>query len=425
MWITIKSITSLLMSHGLLLLGNGMISILLGLRSRMEGFSTEITGFVMAGYFVGLLIGAIYAARVVTSVGHIRAFAAFASIMSVAVLGHILYVDAVFWFFLRVIAGLCMAGMVMVVESWVNERATNETRGQILSLYMIINYLGAGLGQFMILIGDPAQFQLFVIASMVYSSALVPILLTRANAPAPSSPDRMPFKNLFAISPIGVYGTVCCGMINATLIGMGAVFASEVGLNHTQVSTFMAAVILGGMVLQFPIGRMSDRFDRRTILLTTSIATLCSALAVIWAIDQSVTTLVIFGAIFGGFSFVILPLVSSQINDLAKRDQLVQISAGLLIAYGIGASIGPIIAGQLMARIGPVGLFEFIVAVHISLIIFIVIRIMQRRRNKIGKAPFLPLGSGGVSSKVLYNAALESAKQTESQKTSGTDAEET
>ena len=363
----------------MLLLGNGMISILLGLRSRMEGFSTEITGFVMAGYFVGLLIGAIYAARVVTSVGHIRAFAAFASIMSVAVLGHILYVDAVFWFFLRVIAGLCMAGMVMVVESWVNERATNETRGQILSLYMIINYLGAGLGQFMILIGDPAQFQLFVIASMVYSSALVPILLTRASAPAPSSPDRMPFKKLFAISPIGVYGTVCCGMINATLIGMGAVFASEVGLNHTQVSTFMAAVILGGMVLQFPIGRMSDRFDRRTILLTTSIATLCSALAVIWAIDQSVTTLVIIGAIFGGFSFVILPLVSSQINDLAKRDQLVQISAGLLIAYGIGASIGPIIAGQLMARIGPVGLFEVIVAVHILMIIFIVKRIMQRR----------------------------------------------
>jgi MFS family permease len=397
MWITIKSITSLLMSHGLLLLGNGMISILLGLRSRMEGFSTEITGFVMAGYFVGLLIGAIYAARVVASVGHIRAFAAFASIMSVAVLGHILYVDAVFWFCLRVIAGLCMAGMVMVVESWVNERATNETRGQILSLYMIINYLGAGLGQFMILIGDPAQFQLFVIASMVYSSALVPILLTRASAPAPSSPDRMPFKKLFAISPIGVYGTVCCGMINATLIGMGAVFASEVGLNHTQVSTFMAAVI----------------------------ATLCSALAVIWAIDQSVTTLVIFGAIFGGFSFVILPLVSSQINDLAKRDQLVQISAGLLIAYGIGASIGPVIAGQLMAQIGPVGLFEFIVAVHFSLIIFIVIRIMQRRRNKIGKAPFLPLGSGGVSSKVLYNAALESAKQTESQKTSGSDAEKT
>jgi MFS family permease len=388
MWITIKSITSLLMSHGLLLLGNGMISILLGLRSRMEGFSTEITGFVMAGYFVGLLIGAIYAARVVTSVGHIRAFAAFASIMSVTVLGHILYVDAVFWFCLRVIAGLCMAGMVMVVESWVNERATNETRGQILSLYMIINYLGAGLGQFMILIGDPAQFQLFVIASMVYSSALVPILLTRASAPAPSSPDRMPFKKLFAISPIGVYGTVCCGMINATLIGMGAVFASEVGLNHTQVST-------------------------------------CSALAVIWAIDQSVTTLVIFGAIFGGFSFVILPLVSSQINDLAKRNQLVQISAGLLIAYGIGASIGPVIAGQLMAQIGPVGLFEFIVTVHVSLIIFIVIRIMQRRRNKIGKAPFLPLGSGGVSSKVLYNAALESAKQTESQKTSGTDAEET
>ena len=196
MWSTIKSISSLLLSYGMLLLGNGMISILLGLRSRLEGFSTEIIGFIMAGFFVGMLIGALFAVRVVAAVGHIRAFAAFASIMSVAVLAHVLYIDPVIWFVLRVVAGFCMAGMVMVVESWVNERATNKTRGQVLSLYMITNYLGAGLGQFMMLVGDPAQFQLFIIASMIYSFALVPILLTRASAPKPSSPERMKFREL-------------------------------------------------------------------------------------------------------------------------------------------------------------------------------------------------------------------------------------
>jgi len=408
---TIKSVSSLLLSHCMLLLGNGMINILLGLRSRMEGFSTEITGFVMAGYFVGMLVGAIYAVRAVSAVGHIRAFAAFASIMSVSVLAHVLYINPVAWFGFRVIAGFCMAGMVMVVESWLNERATNETRGRILSLYMIINYLGAGLGQFMLLIGDPAQFHLFIIASMVYSFALVPILLTRANAPRPVSPRRMPFRKLFAISPVGVYGTFCGGLVNSSLNGMGAVFANEAGLRIADISTFMAAIILGGIVLQFPIGRLSDKFDRRTVLLGTSMITVLTALTVIWAVGHTVPVLIVCAAIFGGFSFTILPLVSSQVNDLAESDQLVQVSAGLLIAYGIGASVGPIIAAQMMAIFGPPGLFMFIIAIHATLILFIVVRIVQRSRGAKSKAPFLPMGSTGISSKQLYTATLDGAER--------------
>jgi len=408
MWTTIRSISSLLLSHGLLLVGNGMISSLLGLRSRHEGFSTEITGFVMAGFFVGLLTGGLYAVRVISAVGHIRAFAAFASLMSVAVLAHVLYIDPIVWFALRIIAGFCMAGMVMVVESWVNERATNETRGQVLSLYMIINYLGAGLGQFMLLTGDPAQFQLFIIASMIYSFALVPLLLTRASAPKPSSPRRMSFKKLIAISPIGVFGTICGGMINSSLMGMGAVFAKEVGLAIAEVSSFMAAIILGGMILQFPIGRLSDKFDRRTVLLATSVATVLSALAVIWATDQSMSTLVVCAVVFGGFSFTILPLVSSQVNDLVEREQLVQVSAGLLIAYGIGASVGPVISAQLMALLGPSGLFEMIIGIHGALIVFIIVRIAQRRRGEKAKSSFQPLGGLGVSSKQLYTEVLKS-----------------
>ncbi len=411
---TIKSIASLLLSHGLLLLGNGMTSILLGLRSRLEGFSTETTGFVMAGFFVGLLVGALYAARVVAAVGHIRAFAAFASVMSVAVLAHVLYVDAVLWFGLRVVAGFSMAGMVMVVESWVNERATNQTRGQVLSLYMIINYLGAGLGQLMILIGDPAQFQLFIIASMVYSFALVPILMTRATAPTPSSPRRMPIRELFGISPIGVLGTVCCGMINSSVNGMGAVFARDAGLNVAGVSAFMAAVILSGIAFQFPIGRLSDRFDRRTVLLAASLATALAALTVIWASGQSALILIASGVLFGGISFTILPLVSAQVNDRAERDQLVQVAAGLLIAYGIGASIGPVVAAQLMALIGPAGLFVLIAGTHATLIVFVIFRIFQRRRGAKAKAPFLPLGSIGVSSKELYTAVLNKTEQSNS-----------
>ena len=411
MWITIRSISSLLLSYGMLLLGNGMISILLGLRSRLEGFSTQTTGFIMAGFFVGMLMGALYAMRVVAVVGHIRAFAAFASIMSVAVLAHVLHVDPVTWFVLRVVAGFCMAGMVMVVESWVNERATNKMRGRVLSLYMVVNYLGAGLGQFMVLVGDPAQFQLFVIASMVYSFALVPILLTRASAPKPSSPQRMKFRELFAVSPVGVFGTICAGMAKSSLNGLGAVFAKDVGLSVAEVSAFMAAAILGGMVLQFPIGRLSDKLDRRTVLLMASLATGLAALAVIWATGQAVAILIVAAAIYGGFCYTIYPLSASQVNDLADPDRLVQVAAGLLVAYGIGASIGPVMAARSMAMFGPAGFFLFIAGINCALIAFTIIRIVQRRRGEKSKAPFLPMGSVGVSGKQLYTAALKSAKR--------------
>ncbi len=371
----------------------------------------EITGVIMAGFSVGLLMGALYAVRVVAAVGHIRAFAAFASIMSVAVLAHVLLIDPVAWFVLRVVAGFCMAGMVMVVESWVNERTTNNTRGQILSLYMITNYLGAGLGQFMLLVGDPAQFQLFIIASMVYSLALVPILVTRASAPKPSSPQRMKFRELFAISPVGVFGTICAGMANSSLNSMGAVFAKEIGLSIGDVSVFMAAAILGGMALQFPIGRLSDKFDRRTVLISASLATGLAALAVIWATGQTVAILFAAVAFYGAVGFTIYPLSASQVNDLAAPDRLVQVAAGLLIAYGIGASIGPIMAAQSMAAFGPAGFFLFIVGVNSALILFTTIRIIQRRPGEKAKAPFMPLGGVGVSSKQLYTSAIISAEQ--------------
>ena len=411
MWNSIKSISSLLLSFGMLLLGNGMVGTLLGIRSRLEEFSMEITGVIMAGFSVGLLLGALYAVRVVAAVGHIRAFAAFASIMSVAVLAHVLFIDPVTWFVLRVVAGFCMAGMVMVVESWVNERATNNTRGQILSIYMITNYLGAGLGQFMLLVGDPAQFQLFIVASMVYSLALVPILLTRASAPKPSSPQRTKFRELFAISPVGVFGTVCAGMANSSLNGMGAVFAKEIGLSIGEVSAFMAAAILGGMALQFPIGRLSDKFDRRTVLITASLATGLAALAVIWATSQTVAILFVTAAVYGAVGFTIYPLSVSQVNDLAEPDRLVQVAAGLLIAYGIGASIGPVMAAQSMAIFGPAGFFLFFVGINSALILFTTIRIIQRRPGEKPKAPFMPLGGMGVSSKQLYTAAIFSAEQ--------------
>jgi MFS family permease len=393
------------------MMGNSMISILLGLRSKLEGFSTEVIGFIMSGFFIGMLVGALFAVRLVSGVGHIRAFAAFASIMSVAVLAHVLYLDPIVWFFLRIVTGFCMAGMVMVVESWVNERSINRMRGQILSLYMITNYLCAGLGQLTMLIGNPAQFQLFIFASMIYSLALVPILLTRASAPKPTSPQRMNIQDLFSISPVGVFGMICAGMANSSLISMGAVFAKEAGLSVAAISTFMATAILAGMVLQYPIGRFSDKFDRRLVLVIAALASCFAAIAVIWATSQTLLILIIAIAIYGGFSYTIYPLSTSQVNDLADPNLLVQVAAGLLIAYGVGASIGPILTAYSMTIYGPSGFFLFIIFIYSVLIIFTIIRIFQRRGGDESKTIFMPMGGFGLSSKQLYTAAIKSAKR--------------
>ena len=285
-WGSIKSVASLLSSYGLLMVANAMFGTLLGLRSKLEGFSTEVTGIIMAGFFIGMLLGAFYAVRVVASAGHIRSFAAFASVMSVAVLAHVLLIDPVAWFFLRAVTGFCMAGMVMIVESWLNERSTNATRGRVLSLYMITNYLGAGSGQFLITVANPDSFQLFSVASIIFSIALVPILLTRATAPKPSAPERMKFRELLRISPVGVAGTLVAGLTNSAINSMGPIFAATIGLSLGQISTFMATILLGGMLLQFPVGRLSDLFDRRSILIISALATALVSVGIIWAAEE-------------------------------------------------------------------------------------------------------------------------------------------
>ncbi|TNE39628.1 MAG: MFS transporter [Alphaproteobacteria bacterium] len=403
MWTAIKSVFSLLLSYGLLMVANAMFGTLLGLRSKLEGFSTEITGVIMAGFFIGMLLGALYAVRVVASAGHIRSFAAFASVMSVAVLAHVLIIHPVTWFCLRAIAGFCMAGMVMIVESWINERSTNANRGQVLSLYMTTNYLGAGCGQFMITVANPASFQLFSIASIIFSIALVPILLTRATAPKPSVPERMKFRSLIGISPVGVLGTLIAGLTNSALNSMGPIFGASIGLSLSQISTFMASILIGGMLLQFPVGRLSDHFDRRTILIFAAIATGICSLAIVWAADKShITTLILVCMVYGGFCYTVYPMSAAQVNDLADQDRLVQVSAGLLLAYGSGASLGPILASQVMGIVGPNGLFYYITTCSALLTLFTILRIIQRPSGR-QKADFLPLGSLGTSSKQLYS----------------------
>jgi len=407
-WMTAKSVASLLLSYGLLLLANGLFSTLLGLRSQLEGFSTEITGVIMAGYFVGILVGAMNAAKIVARVGHIRSFAAFASIMSVAVLSHLLIVNPVMWILLRAVSGFCMAGMVMIVESWLNERSSNDNRGRVLSLYMITGYMGGGFGQFLLVVADPASFELFSVASIIFSLALVPILLTRAATPKPAAPEQMSLRDLYNISPVAVMGTFSAGLSNSSINSLAPVFAKSMGFSLSDISAFMASLLLGGMLLQFPVGRLSDHFDRRTILIFGALFTASAAVSVAWASEQDNTFLLfVFGLCLGGFAFTIYPMASAQANDLADKDRLVQVSGGILFAYGLGASLGPIASAQVMANFGQKSLFYVVAINAVLLAIFVLFRIFRRPSGS-QKARFLPLGGLGASSKQLYIAVQKS-----------------
>ncbi|MDH3379358.1 MAG: MFS transporter [Gammaproteobacteria bacterium] len=407
MFATLKTVASLLLSYGLLLLANGLFSTLLGVRTTIEDFSTEIVGVIMAGYFLGLLLGARYSVRVVANVGHIRAFAAFASIMSVSALTHAMIIDPLAWFVMRVGSGFCMAGMIMVTESWLNERATNRNRGQILSIYMITNYAAAGCGQFLLPLADPGRFHLFSVISILFSLALVPVLLTRAEAPQPIEPHPISLRELYRTSPFGLLGAFGAGLVNATFYGMGPVFTQQIGFSLADTSLFMSSVILAGLVLQWPIGRLSDRVDRRYILIGVALGTSVTCVAI--AMTAGTTpplVLFVLGAVYGSLAFTIYSLAAAHTNDRADAARLVQTASGLLLAYGFGAVLGPMLAAAIMGLAGPQSMFIYSAVVMAAIGGFGLLRMRQRHTEK-PRRRFVPVPHTQYSSRQLYNAARD------------------
>ncbi|NCF26634.1 MAG: MFS transporter [Gammaproteobacteria bacterium] len=380
---TVRAVFSLLLSYGLLLLANGLFGTLLGVRSQIEGFSTGVVGLIMAAYFLGLLQGALRAGNIVVVVGHIRAFAAFASVMSVTALLHVIVVDPIMWCILRFISGFCMAGMIIITESWLNARSTNRTRGQVMALYMITNYFSAGCGQFILTVADPAEFQLFSIASMIFSLALVPVLLTRATAPNPPQRAPLHLRELWRTSPLGVFGSFCAGLVNASFYSLAPVFAFGLGLGIGGTSTFMASVIFGGLLLQYPVGRLSDRMDRRKVLTMVALATSAACVGIVVVSTSNPKWIYLAGTVYGGFSFTVYSLCAANANDFAPADKLMQTASGLLTAYGFGAFLGPIVAASFMGFLGPGGLFIMSALVSGFLGGFAIFR--MRRRVSPGK----------------------------------------
>jgi MFS family permease len=399
---TLGTVVSLLLSYGLLLLANGLFSTLLGVRTQVEGFSPTLVGFIVAAYFSGLLLGGLFAGRVVTRVGHIRSFAAFASLMSVSALLFPIFVTPVAWMILRMLGGFCMAGMIIVTESWLNEAASNKTRGKILSFYMITNYFAAGCGQFLLTAGDPSQYHLFSLASILFSLALLPVLLTRAKAPVPVHSKRMHVWTLYRIAPLGVFGVFCCGLVNSSIHGLSPVYATNMGFSEAQLSTFMAAIIMSGLFLQWPIGHLSDRIGRGPLLVYIPVLVAMAAIGMVFAVEYA---LILIGAmVFGAFVFTLYSLAAATANDMVTANQRVQVAGALLITYGAGAVTGPIVASQFMGVLGPQGLFFYFALISLLLSTF---AIFKRRRDGSPdkRKPFVAVPATQSTSSQLYLSA--------------------
>ena len=325
--------------------------------------------------------------------------------MSASALLHPLFVSGYAWMGFRLVAGFCMAGMIIVTESWLNESATNKTRGKVLSIYMITNYFAAGCGNFLLTVGDPSDFELFSLASIIYSLALLPVLLTRAKAPVPVHSKRMHVWELYRIAPLGVVGVFCCGLVNASINGLGSVFATNVGFDQDQLATFMAIMIMSGLLLQWPMGHLSDRIGRGPLLVYIP---LLVALAAIWQLYAENFLAIVAGAGFlGAFVFTLYSLSAATTNDRISSEQRVQVAGALLIIYGSGAVIGPAIAGQFMGLLGPQGLFYYIALIELVLCGFAILTRKQRVGSPDKRKPFVAVPATQATSNQLYVATHE------------------
>jgi MFS family permease len=359
----------------------------LGIRGNAEGFSTFQLSVIMSAYFVGFLFGSMQAPRMIRRVGHVRVFAALGSLISAILVIYPVFPDWIVWTLLRVLAGFCFSGIYITAESWLNNTATNETRGQALSAYMIVQMLGIIASQVLLNLPDASGFALFIIPSVLVSLAFMPILLAATPAPTFDSTRRLSFRELFRISPLGCVGMLLTGGVFSAMFGMASVWGAEVGLTVREISLFVGALYVGGLVLQYPIGWASDRMDRRKLIMGLSFIA-GAAMAVTAAANPPFIFLLVAAVLLGGITNPVYALLIAYTNDFLSREDMAAASAGLIFLNGFGAIFGPLITGWMMETFGPGGFFLFIAVLFLALGAYALWRMSQRAA---------PAGTGGFS----------------------------
>lgn len=358
MFYVVKNSWALLLGMMLLMLGNGLQGTLLGIRGAIEGMQPQTMSWVMTGYFVGFLFGSQMAPNMIRRVGHVRVFAALGSMVSACLILYAAWADPIFWFVLRVIVGFCFSGVYVVAESWLNDSATNETRGQTLSAYLIVQMMGIVLAQGLLNFADPSGYTLFIIISVVVSLSFAPILLSVSPAPQFSTTKPMTFRELWVVSPLGVVGLFFLGVVFSALFGMASVYGTEKGLSVTDISLFVAMIYIGGMVLQYPIGWLSDRMDRRLLIIAISVIGALFSFAA--GISDDFIWLLVVAFMIGGVSNPLYSLFIAYTNDFLDHDDMASASGGLIFLTGVGAISGPPVVGWMLEHWGADSYFWFL-----------------------------------------------------------------
>jgi len=404
---------ALFLGYGVLIVAHGLQGNLLGVRAVIENFNIIATGALMSGYFVGYFFGANVVPNLVGKVGHIRVFAAFASMASLSILLHALIVNPYVWILGRFLTGFSIIGIFIVVESWLNDRATNRTRGKVLSVYMIITFVGIALGVLLLNFNNPKNYEPFILVSLLLSMALVPILLTKRKPPTFKKKSSIKIKELYNISPLATFSMFCTGFLHPVIFALGAVYGALMNFSVLEISLYLFLITISGALFQWPIGYLSDRFDRRLILVITSLlgsvfAVLCFFsvsvspdfinLSSDWkTILQHITNhrmmFYIFISLYAGMCLPLFSLNLAYVNDRLPKEKFVSAGAGMQIIFGLSAMFAPFACSFFMKQLGPNGLFIFLFIFQTAIGLFGIYRMTRRSTEENPDNTFTPLPS--------------------------------
>ena len=387
----LRNTWALFFGFALISIAHGLQGTLVGVRSVLEGFSYASTGFVIAGYYVGYLTGSIVIPIFLKRVGHIRVFAALASLASIAILLHSVFLDPVSWFFIRIMTGVSLSGIYVIMESWLNDKSNNQTRGKILSLYMVITFVFVGIGQLLLNLSNPIKVDLFILVSVLLSFSLLPILLSSTDQPDITNPKIFSLREFYAVSPLGFIGALFIGLSHSAVFGYGAIYATTRGLSILEVSIFMITITSFGALSQWPIGYISDRIDRRILLIGATLV--ASGLSILIVISSYVSLIIflIFTAIFSSMCLPLYALALAHINDFLEQDEIVSASSLFTRLVGVGSILGPILVSNIMGLVGSNGFFVYLFFVHGILGLFGIYRMAKRAKPTDLESQYTPL----------------------------------
>ena len=391
-------VSTLLLGSAFLLFAGGINGLILPLRGQYEGFSALSLGLLGTGWAIGYVSGCIFTARLVGRVGHIRAFGAMAAIAAISILLSALLVTPIAWIILRALCGFCFAGAAMIVESWLSEQTEPSSRGKVFGVYTMVNLGATTAGQMLLTVGDPNGFTFFAIAAIFYCLALVPTAISSTATPAPLVSVNLDLKALWRNSPVAVIAVLFVGVSNSAFVTLAAVYAERVGLVLATIALFTSIPILAGALAQIPVGWLSDKIDRRRVLIGLAALALAADTAfLVLAPDSRALNLVLAGTL-GGSIFAMYPVIVAHANDHAAPGTSIQISGGLLLLYGVGGIVGPLIAGWAMAGFADRALFVITAGSHVVIIFYTMFRIMKREAVPAeDKIDFRPVPGGRMS----------------------------